>query len=160
MNTDDLTRLRAENANLREYIAASKECAEAGAAAECERLYADLRARVTSAMNALLESPATTISAGVCPFCGESWPTVGCDAERRMAIAAEHDQRCEKNPLRIERDDMRAALIHLGSLQLNRRSEAVEAWAIRETANDLSAPFSDERVRARLAAALAKETTP
>jgi hypothetical protein len=155
---DELASLRAENDQFRRFIASSESIRVAEAAVEYKRLYDDLTARCTAAMNALQES--ATIDLGICPFCGESWPTVGCDAERRMAIAAEHDQRCAKNPLKIERDALRRAVIDLYHLQFQRAEDATEAWAIRQTANDLSAPFSDERVRARLAAALAKEQTP
>lgn len=147
--------LARENAQLREYIAASKECAEARAAAEYERLYNDLRARCTKALDDITEG--AVINIGSCPFCGESWPTVDLDREQRAAIAAEHDGWCEKNPIRLERDAARAevtalrrALIHIADLQLRRRRDLNEVWAFREVANDLSEPFSPRRVDAEI----------
>lgn len=52
--------------------------------------------------------------------------------------------------LEAECNALRSALILVADLQLRRYDDALAVRAIRETANDLSAPFSDERATARL----------
>lgn len=150
-----IAELARENAQLREYIDASKEVAEARAAQALQAALDDLRARCSDALKRLQID--STLNASACPFCDETWPTEGCDRARVLTLAAEHDQRCEKNPIRIERDAARAevtalrrALIHVADLQLRRRRDLNEVWANHEAANDLSEPFSQQRVDAEL----------
>lgn len=69
----------------------------------------------------------------VCPSCS-------ADRDRLLAENAE---------LRRERDAMRESLIHACHLQEATHDNRIELWAMRQTANDLSAPFSHERVAAR-----------
>lgn len=64
-------------------------------------------------------------------------------AERDSAVVRAESAERERNALR-------AALIHVADLQLRRHEDAAHVRAIRSTANDLRAPFSDERVTARL----------
>lgn len=56
-----------------------------------------------------------------------------------------------------ERDALRDAVISIHRLEWRRRQDVLASYAIRDTANDLSAPFSDERVRERLVRYLAEE---
>ncbi len=145
--------IESENANLRALLVQAKNALTALTAKHDE-----LRRLAADTLKTIREGG--EIRFGVCPWCSEAWLRPDDDQPRIEALAAEHDNACARNPLRIERDAMRVALIHLGTLQLRRSRDAAEAWAIRETANDLSAPFSDERVMARLAEMLAEEPAP
>lgn len=142
--------LQAENEQLRQFIAASKDVLASITIEEAIAELDDLRARCTAAMDQLTATG--RIEYGGCPFCDETWPHYPeATKEERCAIAAKHDARCSKNPLRIERDALRRAVVRIGDAQIQRRREALEVWAIRDIANDVSAPFDDERVEARLA---------
>jgi hypothetical protein len=57
--------------------------------------------------------------------------------------------------LKAERNALRNELIGVAGTQLRRHREDIELWAIREAANDLSEPFSANRARAAIDAALA-----
>lgn len=151
MTDRNLTRsaLEAENKRLRDYIASCKEVAQAGYFVDLQDRYDALRKACTEMIADLHEG--STIHTGTCPWCRESWPHPrDATPEARVAVYAEHDRRCEKNPLVAEVSALRRAVIDLHHLQLQRHRDERAAWAIREAANDLSVPFSSEAVQARL----------
>lgn len=142
--------VEAENAHLREYIAASKDVIAAVTVAEIQAENDRIRRACEDALAAMREGrPVRSVS---CQWCGESWLTPdGETFETAMAVSSAHARACAKNPLALEIAALRGAIIDLHALQLQRHRDEQEAWAIRQTANDLSEPFSDERVMARLA---------
>jgi hypothetical protein len=141
--------LEAENANLRELIAASKEVADALTISEVQEENDRLRQACRDAVDALKQG--RSVRSASCNWCGELWLTPeGATFEEAMAVADKHDRACPQNPLRVENEELRRAIVRLHALKLDIRRQEQEAWAIRQTANDLSAPYSVERVRARL----------
>jgi hypothetical protein len=154
-----LAKLEAENAQLREYIAAAKECAEAGALTALQEENDRLRAAFQEIIDNL--SAGKAVQSGHCQWCGEVWPIVEAETfEQARQHAAAHANKCTANPIRIERDALRHALIRVADAQVKHRSEILEVWAARAVANDMRAPFSEERVQERLAVYLEEEPAP
>jgi len=150
----DMQVLEAQNQNLRAYIAASKECADAGALLESEAERDRVIALMRDAVSKL--TAGAKISAAACSYCDAKWLT-GVTIDEIRALAEKHDQSCPSNPLRMERNELLAALLDVCDTQLRRREDAIVVRAIRSTANYSGGPFSMERARALACEWLAKE---
>lgn len=111
-----LDEARTENANLRELIAASKECAEACdllAVHEDNERYRTAFKQITER----IQSGDHTVRSAFCSWCRESWPHLdGETAKEAQQYAREHAFKCKSHPLRIERDAVRARLDQLQPL--------------------------------------------
>lgn len=154
----EIERLKLDNERLTQIIRESAEVTRAVDIVTLQDRYDGLAKRCLDMCDAIKSG--VEVNVGCCPWCGEIWPNPAGEPKPIAdvcRIAAEHDNKCPKNPIRIERDAMRDALVSLGTLQLKRRRDALEAWAIRQTANDLSAPFSATRVGELLAEMLDDE---
>ena len=94
---------QAENANLREFIASSEECAKAQ---DIVAVYEN-NERYRKAFNeiiAKLEAKAP-IHHAHCSWCEEKWPHLdGGTAEEARAQARSHAFKCKRHPLKLERD--------------------------------------------------------
>src|SRR5690606_34935556 len=100
--------LERENANLREFIAASEECAKA---IEISDLHED-NERYRAAFKQIVDrvqSGDHTVRNAFCSWCQEAWPQLDGDtAEAAKEYARRHAFVCKSRPLRIERDAARA----------------------------------------------------
>lgn len=112
----EMARLREENANLREFIAASEECAKA----DDVLWYADenerMRAEFTRMMRQLETDGEVQFNASGCEWCGAAWPKPeGDTAEQVHERARRHVYRCAKHPMKIERDALSEQVASLRS---------------------------------------------
>lgn len=101
--------LEDENRRFQEFIAASKECADANAIITLTEENERIRAAVTDMIDKL--NKGSVISAGTCSWCQEKWLHLdGKDVEEVRAAARLHAYRCVAHPMRIERDMLREQL--------------------------------------------------
>lgn len=112
----EIERLTTENANLREFIAASEECAKA----DDVLWYADenerMRAEFTRMMRQLETNGEVQFNASGCEWCGAAWPKPeGDTAEQVHERARRHVYRCAKHPMKIERDALTEQVASLRS---------------------------------------------
>ncbi len=92
-----------ELVHLNEFIAASKECADANAIITLAEENQRIRAGVTDMIDKL--NKGAKISSGMCSWCNEKWLHLdGSDIEEVRAAARLHAYRCAAHPLKIERD--------------------------------------------------------
>ncbi len=83
-------------------------------------------------------------------ICGECEAySKGFDAGLASAITDRDSARLALGEVTAERDCMRNAILTMHRLQLSRRDDERHAWAIRDTANYLSEPFTYGRVQAK-----------
>lgn len=95
----------AEVGRLREFIAASEECAKAN---DLLAIYEENERYRTAFQQVIdrVQSGNHTVSAAHCSWCSERWPKLdGETAEVARDYARKHAFSCTQHPLRIERDE-------------------------------------------------------
>jgi hypothetical protein len=103
--TADNESLRREVEHAKEFIAASKECADAITMLELQEDNDRFRAAFRQLVERIEDEPGATVRSVFCSWCNERWPKLdGESVEAAKEYARRHASVCKTHPLRVERD--------------------------------------------------------